>query len=374
MPLWKVRREFHRLYEHIWALAGLVYEPFLKWRHDRWRGKLAIPPDKGAQLTGKVAVVLVYQPRGIPASMLSTLRHLVEQGYAPLVISNAQLSAKDWGAISPVVWRAVERPNFGYDFGGYRDGILLLRSWGVRPDRLILMNDSIWMPLRPGSTLLARLEAVAADIVGGVQHPDRTRKRTKTVSAGYIESYLYLINRTAWDHPAFAGYWQSYRVSSNKLNAVYRGERGFSRRMAAAGLNVRGLFSAALLIEALQSQSDEVLQLTLQYGAYTEADLAGERAALLARPPSSPGWRTDVLAHIKRTTDRRRFNASFPYPCDSLFGMDFMKKSVGPGSAGTLPLHSQMRQQMLRAVAAGDLPTLLPEVLAEIEALEPPAR
>jgi len=95
-----------------------------------------------------------------------------------------------------VSWRVIERPNFGYDFGGYRDGILLLEAWGIAPERLLILNDSIWMPLAPNSTLIDRFEAAEGAVIGGILHPDKVRRRVvKRVRRGFVESYLYLINR-----------------------------------------------------------------------------------------------------------------------------------------------------------------------------------
>ncbi|MCU0828633.1 MAG: rhamnan synthesis F family protein [Tabrizicola sp.] len=353
--------------EFLWSLLGHLYEPILKLRHDRWRAALPAPSDLGVPLLPKVALVLVFQPRGIAASLLVTLRHLVEQGYAPLVISNAPVSQSDRARLFPMSWRLIERPNFGYDFGGYRDGILLLQHWGVRPERLIVMNDSIWMPLAPGSTLIARMETASGDIIGGIEHPDVPR-RSGTVRAGFIESYLYLVNRTAWDHPAFCRFWQGYRLSSNKMNAVYRGERGFSRRMRAAGLSVRGLFAPQVLLDALKGQETDALRLTLQYAAYTEPDLKEAGADLLAEVTSD--WPKRVLDHVRATSSRRRFSSSFPWPSLALLQLDLMKKSAGPSSGSALSLHSLMRRQYLRAVEAGDLPIPYPEVLSEIESVE----
>ena len=369
IPLWKARREMHRLGEHIWALAGLFYEPVLKWRHDRWRDGLAEPLDFAVPLGRKVAVCLVFQPKGIAPSFLATLRYLGDAGYAALIISNAPLSPDNRATLAPLVWRIVERPNFGYDFGGYRDGILLLRQWGVAVDRMIVMNDSIWMPLRAGSTLIARLEAASGDVVGGFLHPDSQRRRGGTLRRGFVESYLYLINGRALQSPAFWKFWDRYRVSSNKLNAVYRGERGFSHAMRDAGLEVAGLFSPDKLRDALKGQDDAFLRQVLVYAAYTDADLLGESMALLHRP-GDPSWRAEALSHIDRTITRRRFNAAFPYPCDDLLGMDFIKKSAGPSGAGSVSLHSQMRRQVLRAVGNADLAPLCPDVLAEMTALE----
>jgi hypothetical protein len=368
IPAWKLRREVNRFGEFLWSLSGHLYEPVLKLKHDRWRNALQVPDDLGIPLAPKIAIVLVFQPKGVAASLSLTLRYLVEQGYAPFVISNAPVSQADRARLAPICWRLIERPNFGYDFGGYRDGILLLRHWGIRPEQLIVMNDSIWMPLAPGSTLIARMEAAPGDIIGGIEHPDVPRRRSGTLRAGFIESYLYLIKAEAWDHPAFLRFWQGYRLSSNKMNAVYRGERGFSIRMRAAGLVVRGLFVPQTLVEVLQAQDLPALRLTLDYAAYTEDDLRAEGAQLLSA--SGPDWSRRVLDHVRSTSARRRFSSSFPWPSLALLQLDLMKKSAGPASASDQSLHSLMRRQYLRAVEAGDLQAPFPEVLAEIKAVE----
>ncbi len=366
IPVWKLRREVGRLRQHFWALSGLVYEPILKLRHDRWRRALPQPEDGGVPLGPKVAVFLLYQPKGIAPSVLITLRHLAEKGYAPFVVSNAPLSSRDRETLRPLVWRMIERPNFGYDFGGYRDGILLLDQWGLRPERLLVLNDSIWLPLAPGSTLIDRMEMASGDVIGTILHPDKERRRVvKSVRRGFVESYLYAIDGQAMQTPAFKSYWLHYRVSSNKFNAVRLGERGFSKAMRKGGLRVVGLFSADTLVEALNQADDGTLSLTLKYGVYTEDDLAAEGAALRARAPDD-AWRRDVLSHVRRTATRRRFNASFPYPSLALLGMDFMKRSTGPTGAGAQSLHVQMRMRYLDAVAARDLPPPYEEVLHEI--------
>ena len=349
-------------------MAGLVYEPLLKWLHDRRRDRQPVPPDQGVALAGKVAVVLIFQPRGLARSLLLTLRYLVSCGYAPLVVSNAPLTDGSRAALAPLTWRIVERPNFGYDFGGYRDGILLLRRWGDAPERLIVMNDSIWMPLGETSDLVARLEAAEGDVVGGFLHPDTIRARTGTLRRGFVESYLYLINAQALAAPGFWRFWTRFRVSSNKLNAIYRGERGFSQAMQDAGLSVTGIFTPAGLIERLRDVDPATLRRVLHYAAYTEPDLRAESKALLAATETTADWRAAVLDHIARTARRRRFNASFPFAAARLMGMDFLKKSAGPTGAGEANLHSAMRRQYLAAVRAGDLPAPFPEVRAEIEA------
>jgi hypothetical protein len=369
IPGWKVKRELLRLRDFGWSILGHAYEPIQKARHDRWRKALPVPADEAVVAAGKIAVVLVYQPRAIPDSLLLTLGYLVENGYAPLVVSNTPLDRTARESLHPVVWRIVERPNIGYDFGGYRDGVLLLRQWGVTVARLIVMNDSIWMPLAPGSTLIARLEAAEADVVGGIEHPD-VRRRSGSVRAGFIESYLYLFNRSAWDHPAFLRFWQGYRMSSNKLNAIYRGERGLSQALRKAGLRVTGLFSAERLLAELGAAGPEALVQTLVHAAYLEPDLQAERDALLIADRGAEDWCEKALDHIRQTSERRRFNASFPWPSIGLMGVDFLKKSAGPTTSVALSLHSGARRQYLAAVRLGILPQPFADVEKEIVAVE----
>ncbi|MDP3194848.1 rhamnan synthesis F family protein [Tabrizicola sp.] len=365
IPWWKVKRETVRLREQSAAWLSNLYEPFLQKRHDRWRERQPQPADLGVALDRKVAIFLIYQPKGVAPSILVTLQWLVDNGYAPLVVANTPLSDQDRARVSPLAWRIFERPNFGYDFGGYRDGILLLSAWGLVPDRLLIINDSVWMPLRQDSTLIARLEAMDADLVGGIQHTDNKNSSGK-VRRGHIESYLYLLNSRAVRSQGFQAFWKNYPVSSNRLNAVRRGERQFTHLMHVAELKVCGIFSKQVFLDGISDQDDDFLWRTLLYGSYVETYLRQERDDLVKQEVSAPGWRDAALRHIKRTADRRRFNACFAYPSDALLGMDFMKKSAGSTGDGGASLHSRLRQQLLQAVAAGDLPPLAPAVHAEI--------
>ncbi|WP_166401259.1 rhamnan synthesis F family protein [Rhodobacter calidifons] len=361
IPRWKLRRELVRAKDRLAAMTGSLYEPFLQRRHDRWRAARPVPVELGVPFTGKVAIFLIYQPNRIAPSILVTLRWLVANGYAPLVVANSPIPNVDRPALEASCWRLFERPNFGYDFGGYRDGVLLLEAWGVRPDRLMILNDSVWMPQRADSTLLRRLEEVDADLVGGTMHGPAGKRR------GHLESYLYLINRGCLENHAFRQFWSQYRCSNAKQNAIRRGERQFTAEMQAAGARAEGLFSLERFLGTMAEQSVEVLRKTLDYASYVEPEHAEERDALLAGFQPSENWKSRALAHLDRAARRRRFNAVFIYPCDCLLGMDFVKKSTGSAGLLGLSLHHEMRKAYLRAVAAGDLPPLAPEVRLEME-------
>lgn len=368
IPKWKIARELDRAGQQVRALFGHLWEPFVQRAHDRRRAEILDVETGKVPLTAKVAIYLLYQPKGLLLSTLVTCAHLREKGYAPLVVSNTPLSREDRDRLNDTAWKTVIRPNYGYDFGGYRDGVLSLADWSVSPDRLIILNDSVWYPISPDETLIDRMEALEADVCGAVIHLATRRRRTSTKKRPFIESYFYLLNRSALAHPAFGRFWKKFRVSSNKFNAVYRGERGFSHSMQAAGLRVAGVLDSSKLLAALEGADDQVLRKSLDYAAYTDPDFIIENESLIAAF-GTDGWRERALDHVRRVVVRRSFHASFPYASITLLGTPYIKKGTGTFLKRTYgTLHSFMRRKYLEAVHVGDLPTPFPEVLAEIEA------
>lgn len=90
----------------------------------------------------------------------------MEKGYAPFVVSNLPLPEVERGRLLPSVWRYIERSNFGYDFGGFRDAVLELASDLPRMERLFFLNDSTWSPLPGGQDWLDAVESLGVDFAG----------------------------------------------------------------------------------------------------------------------------------------------------------------------------------------------------------------
>lgn len=359
IPLWKVRREIDGLRQQIAAIPELLFGAARQRRLDRRFPETCRIVDGDAPLAGKVAIFLVFQPHGMAASVLATCRHLRQRGYAVLLVANSPVSAADRVALRDCVWRFAERTNFGYDFGGYRDGIRLLWHWSVAPEQLIILNDSVWFPLHDDETLLQTMEDSAAGFVGAMRYLGPGE--AETPHAGIFMSYFFLLKRPVLQSQTFVDYWTHYVSTSNKLLTLRRGERAFSRRLFAAGIASEGIYSHARLLRALAGQPCDVLRRTLDYAAYTDADLQAERDALLAGYADGEAWRMQALAHVRAAVERRNFLSLFCYPCIRLLGIPFIKKNRGE-------LQLRMRRQYLRAVQAGELPAPAPEVLAEIAA------
>jgi Rhamnan synthesis protein F len=362
IPKWKVRREFNRLGEQIQALLSYPMEPYYKWKHDRSLLKNVILVDGSIPLSSKVAIYLVYQPRGILESTILTCKHLSENGYSVLVVSNTGLTPEDLGRLGRFSWRIAIRPNFGYDFGGYRDGIRLLSEGGVEPESLVILNDSIWWPIFPGDTILDRMENDGADVVGTIMHHKPGRRKQSNSRPAFLESYFFWFNRRALTSVAFRDFWKKYRISSIKYNAVHRGERRLTAALAQGGLTVKGLFSRESLVQALRSQSHDEVMRTVRYGAYIDPDFRARADALLAEPQSDDLTKR-AIDFIDSSTVRRGFHASFSYASVKLLGATFLKKAPAQANGS---MHHVMRQKVLDATEAGDLPPMIDAINAEI--------
>lgn len=302
---------------------------------------------------GKVAIILIFQPNGIAESTLTECEWLHQNGYAPLIVSNCPLSSTDIARLAPVTWRTVERPNFGYDFGGYRDALTMLDQWNIAPETLLILNDSVWVPLSEDRNLLARLEGSPADIAGSIM---RFRGETR-----FLESYCYRIKGRVLVNPDFRAFWSNLRLTSNKYYVIRRGERGFSEAMEQAGLSIEAVYDEDRFMELLGQQDDEFLYKTIRYSAFLPGEMQDERAALL----TSRGelWRDRAFGLIGRVLEKRLAYSTFPFAHNLLMDYPFLKKSNDLVAI-------KWRKAYFAAVEAGDLPRPSQAIFEELAEMQ----
>ncbi len=361
MPAAKLRREIARIGQRLVDLWSVPQERRRQRARDkRFPQTLQVTAGQVAPQP-KVALLVVWQPAGLAPSVLATCRHLVASGYAPLVVSNAPLAGPDRALLAAEVWQIAERDNIGHDFGAYRDGILLLRHQNLQPQRLLLLNDSIWFPWAETDGLLADLEGdPASDGFLGAAWMERPGK----AHAAHFQSYLVMFGPRALAHPAFARFWSDYLLSSRRDSVLKRGEKGLSRAMSAAGLAAPSQRSAAGLAHYAQNLPDADLCKALDYAALIDPDRRNDRDALLATAGKAE-FRPAALRFLNSSLATAFFLETHPYLAARAFGLHFVKKRRDP-------LSTEARRQVLRAVAAGDLPEPQPAVLAEIRRHDPP--
>lgn len=357
IPKWKLAREFDRLKTKAHAIPLAIIEPFAQRRYDA-RRDLDLRISKGAQAAGKaLAIFLVYQPSGVAKSVFQTCAHMVENGFSPLVISNTPLSDMDRTTFQELSHMIVERPNFGYDFGGYRDGVWLIGKLGLRPREVLFLNDSVWFPILKNATLLAEMRATSQDYVGTQVFGDVTADGRKQ---GFFGSYCFLIKSFLWESKAFQSFWAQYRVSSNKEVTLRRGERAFSRQMLGAATASRALFSQERFDALLKELDAQRLWEAIGDMIVTDPTLVARRDTMIfaGLENATPEDMRELL-----TVSARSKNYIGAAPVLSLRELGFPMIKKNNERHYMLARHS-----ILAALDEGRLPTFDPVVIEEIRA------
>ncbi len=352
IPAWKIRRELLRFGQQLRAIPEALWEPVAQRRHDAAFERGFAVNHGAVAAAEKIALVLIWQPKGIAESLLETCKHLVANGYAPFIVSNAKLLPDDRSKLFPYVWLMLERPNFGYDFGGYRDGLRQLDRMQLLPRRLVILNDSIWYPLQSEDDSLARMEASGADVVGTVL---RVRGEER-----FLESYFYSLPQSTLRHAAFKTFWQDLRLTSNKYKVIRRGERGFSAAMRAAGLQLVGLFDQKTFLTHVEKADDSTLRDILRYAATMNPIDKAEARQLSSGQAAD--FAVNARALIVRMLRKGQFYSTFPIGAFRLMHYPVLKKSREPASAC-------WRAAYLGAVADGQLPPPSDSILHEAQAI-----
>ncbi len=358
VPAWKARREVKRVWLKVFDRLTAPFERLVQLNYDANFPTHVRLTDGKIRPTAKLAIFFTYQPRGFAKSVFVSCEHLKDLGYTTLLVSSAPVSDADRDALLQTCWKIVERPNYGYDFGGYRDGVRVMQDAGLTPETLLIVNDSIWFPIADDSRMISNMEADDLWFNSPVfeNKPGRNKKNQ------HFQSYLTLVKSKALRSAAFRDYWRDYRVSSRKRVVLLRGEKGFSQAMFKAGFGGDAPSTRSILIGHLHGQTNEFLCKTLQYAAYENDDLLIEARALLESYADNDDWRDAALVHMQKALVSTQPMGAFCYACIKLLNFSFMKKSSYP------VVHDGMRWQYLRAVRNGDLPAPHPDVLAEIMA------
>jgi Rhamnan synthesis protein F len=358
LELWKVKREALRTALKIYDRARYPFDRIKQVHYDTNFHNLTKTTSGKQTASDKVAVFFVYQPDKLGRSIFVTCKFLSEKGYSVILVSSTPISAIDKQDLTEHCWKILERPNYGYDFGGYRDGLRIMQESGIKPEKLIILNDSIWFPLSSECRLIERLDAENISFNSPVYegNPRRSKKNQ------HFQSFFFLLDRRAIESSCFVDFWKNYKISSAKRVVLLRGEKGFSQAMFSGGFGKSLISTKIILSERLREQSNEFLRITLGYAAYDDPLLLAEAQQLLANFADTEEWRVLALDHMADALTRTHPLGIFIYATIKLMEFSFLKKrSFAAAFDG-------MRWQYLRAVENGDLPSPHPDILAEIRA------
>lgn len=241
----------------------------------------------------EIAILLIFQPKGLLASTLHTLAHLRSQGISPLLVSNAPLSDEDRAKLLAYTWRIMERPNLGYDFGGYRDGILHVLEAGLRPSRIFVLNDSIWFPLSENSDLLDQSRTSGADVFGFVLNTSVRAKHRH-----HLQSYFFSFGERLISHPDFEDFWRNLFLTNNKNLVIRRCEIPMTDTFRRRGFSIASRHTYPDAAQALKSLDNDTLHRVVAYQARVATKIARHLQRHLTKQTLDEAWRTRVVHDI----------------------------------------------------------------------------
>lgn len=334
---WKIRREVFRLVRKAASLPAVTAELLLVTKvYDLIQSRKVKTSVGQVPLGDKVAIYLVFPESGVQKSHSLALDYLRAKGYAPVVVSNVPLRDAECRDLLGQSALVIQRPNIGYDFGGYRDGIRAIMPVLPRLQQLVILNDSAWFPARPGADWIADAEAMDRDLVAatsnyGFCRADVEAFRDARWSFGtdhpnfHYCSFALLLGSRILRAPDFARFWNHLPLTQNKTRTVRRGEIGFTRWTVRHGFSHGATHDPVdldLRLEALNDKAlREFVRTTVIFG---DERLAAVKRDLLAAPRiDRPGMIGFVLTAVAR------LGAGYVLANDNILnrGCAFLKKS-----------------------------------------------
>ena len=227
------------------------------------------------ELLDRAAIYLIFPTNGLLQSHLDSLRYLRSKGYATIVVSNVKLTEADSALLLDGAFLVIERYNYGYDFGGYRDGILALEPHLKKLKYLALFNDSCWFPITSHVDWLNEAEKMGLDYVGAASHFGMPRPKVaefRNLEWKYATdhhffhyaSYALLISSTILKDQDFWRFWKKFPMTNIKRLVIRRGETGLTQWVIHKGYSHGSTLNLATINADIHCLSRSELELMVK--------------------------------------------------------------------------------------------------------------
>ncbi|MEM8632799.1 MAG: rhamnan synthesis F family protein [Pseudomonadota bacterium] len=291
---YKIKREALRIVRQIgharqfsweYATSTRFYDRFQACNTEWWEG--------AGRPSSRIAIYVIYPDAGLLASHLRCIEYLSAKGLAVLTLSNLPLGEADRTRVLEKSWIYAERPNVGYDFGAYRDGVKYIADRLPTLDQLVLMNDSTWFPLPGSRDWLADVAALDVDFTSAASHfgleranAEDFRKQEWQFSTEHrnfhYASFALAFSARVLRDPRFLKFWDNYILTNNKTRTVRRGEIGLTKFAMRCGFTHGSTLDVVGLLDVLDGLSaDRLQEVAEQLILITDPPLKKEKSRVL---------------------------------------------------------------------------------------------
>ncbi|MEM6578913.1 MAG: rhamnan synthesis F family protein [Pseudomonadota bacterium] len=339
LPAWKLKRELARLAGHSLRVVPDTWEYLtLTRRYDRDVSKDQKLHQGEKSLSAEVAIYLIFPSDGVLTSHLQMLDALNSHDIAPVIVSNQWLSPTDLETLKQQCALVIERPNVGYDFGGYRDAVLTLEEHLHELERLYILNDSVWM-IDSEKSWFQQVREADKDFCGATSNygikryseadfRDIVWEYTPAHKNFHYASYAIAVGQRILRDPTFLAHWKGFKLSNDKKRTVRRGEIGLSKWVLdrhyshAATCDVQDLDK-----ELAKLAPDEIEDVTKNLIIPEKPRLLKKRNEVLQTDPLSEDGISDRNKVILTAVSLQAMGYAMPYYTIKYRHFQFIKKS-----------------------------------------------
>lgn len=365
-PWWKIRRELVRLRnqtlelpERLFTklLGWAFYDLFLKKNSKIYEGKIPL---------GNAACIFVIFPHGEDlSSELIAIQYLIEKKISPIVVSNKALNTSQIEQLRPITTLTLERKNFGYDFGGYRDGMLILKDKMSELDFIILLNDSTWFPVNRRIDWIDECLTLDFDFCAATSSSSIGRRKysseasdwwtTQYSSANFHYcSYALMFKQRLLKENRFINFFRFFPLTNNKSRTVRRGEIGLTRWIKKSAYSHGAVFKIESLpheigiMSAMQTKAlFQSLTLLDNHELISLKDSLTRQAHALDEKSSQVELNA-VKDFILYAVARQGISYSLPRYLIENWGFPFLKKSIATFSHENKAIVSSISESLLK--------------------------
>ena len=332
-PWWKIRRELIRPVRQALQLPELFfvktastgfYDTFLAKKKQITLGQ---------QLLGRrVAIFAMYCPAGLTEDHLHSLRYLKDCGYATIIISNSRVEENQRKAYQALFHVLIERVNYGYDFGAYRDGILFIERALPQLSFLALFNDSCLFPvaLQDGNNWLRNTETCSDEVHAVTDNFAINNNGEGSFQDPHFHyaSYALAFKSKFFLKPQFVNFWKHIKLAFSKNLTVSEGEIKLSRFIVENAQSHGAALSSSKLFRKIKEEKDEKVIEDIHNNLIgTPDDYFFKKYPKLDKQ-TTPDYHTQVKDQTLQILNRHGATYHLTYACVKYMGSVFIKKRV----------------------------------------------
>jgi hypothetical protein len=171
-----------------------------------------------AQASSKFVIFAMYEKGEIRKDVFNALETLSQLGFSVVLINSRKLSDQSREKISKLVFCYLERPNYGRDFGSYKDGVRWLyknhKEDYQSASRLLFINDSVFFSRKNLADFFSSLTDTQFPVFGATMNYQ---------IIPHIGSFCLSVDSSIFTNKKFLEFWKRYRKTDLRAPTITPG-------------------------------------------------------------------------------------------------------------------------------------------------------